>query len=110
MDRRAFLELMEFPREWIDWEMLPGDDWFAGAMAEYEPGNEQASEHDRHGAFQWWLRQSPTPDQLVMLARLAWLDPDDVMAASVRSSIAAHPAATSAVDQAVRLPYRSGEA
>ena len=110
MDCRAFLELMQFPKEWEAWAMLPDDAFLAEAIANYESGHEQAPEHDRHGFFQWWLQRSPTPDQLVALARLSWLDPDGPMATSVRSAIAAHPAATPAVQDAVRLPFRSGEA
>ncbi|MEO1034301.1 MAG: ankyrin repeat domain-containing protein [Pseudomonadota bacterium] len=87
MDRTEYLRLMPFPKEWETWEMIP-EEWLSGAMQSYEPGMEIASEHDRHGAFQWWLKTGPSEDQLLKLAQLANLDPDLPMAQSVRDSIA----------------------
>ena len=87
MDRTEYLRLMQFPKEWETWEMIP-EQWLSGAMQSYEPGMKDASEHDRHGAFQWWLRTDLSEDQLLKLAQLANLDPDLAMAQSVRDSIA----------------------
>lgn len=87
MDRTNYLCLMQFPKEWESWEMVP-EEWLSGALRSYEPGMEKASEHDRHGAFQWWLKSSPSEDQLLKLAKLANLDPDPPMAQSVRGGIA----------------------
>ena len=77
---------MQFPEEWETWGMIPNE-WLAGAMESYEQGMEAASEHDRHGAFQWWLKRRPSSDRLAVLARLSLLDPDQVMADSVRDGI-----------------------
>lgn len=88
MDRAEYLRLMQFPEQWETWDMLPSE-WLSGAMASFERGMEAASEHDRHGAFQWWLKRNPSPDRLAVLARLALLDPDQVMADAVREQIRA---------------------
>ena len=77
---------MEFPAEWESWNMIP-EEWLALVLSSYESGMENASEHDRHGAFQWWLRNQPTTDQLVKLSHLSFLDPDQHMAETVRDYI-----------------------
>ena len=105
MDQASFLKLMQFPPEWLDWALLP-DALSSIQLAGYQPGHEDASEHDRHGAFQWWLRGSPDPEVLVQLVRLSWLDPDLPMAESVRSSIARHPNCNAEVLEAISTPYR----
>ena len=87
MTRCEYLNLMRFPKEWEAWGLID-EVWLAGALKQYEPGNETASEHDRHGAFQWWLKRQPTKDILLKLAKLSWLDPDEPMGSSVRKSIA----------------------
>ncbi len=53
----------------------------------YKPGHEQASEHDRNGAFHWWLKQEPTEDQLIKLMKLASLDPEPFVGEDVRGYI-----------------------
>ena len=105
MDQDSYLSLMQFPSEWLSWQMLP-EDFLAAQAASYEPGHEDASEHDRHGVFQWWLRQQPDADVLVKLARLSWLDPDQLMAQSVRNLIAQQPCNDSDVSYALSNPYR----
>jgi hypothetical protein len=77
---------MEFPPEWQTWNMI-SDSWIREAMSVYEPGMEQASEHDRNGAFHWWLRGNPTEEQLARLWQLSFLDPDQIMAEDVRGFI-----------------------
>ena len=82
-----YLNLMKFPAEWQEWEMLPSEEWFAKLISTYESGNENASEHDRNGAFHWWLRQEPSEEQLIKLVKLTFLDPDPLMAKDVRNHI-----------------------
>jgi hypothetical protein len=81
-----FLTLMKFPKEWATYEMYP-DELFNGQVSQYQPGDENAGEHDRNGAFHWWLRRSPTREQLDKLLRLAALDPDRMMGDDVRNHI-----------------------
>ena len=74
---------MNYPREWITSEMLT-DALYEGQIARYKWGDERGAEHDRNGAFHWWLGQSPTRTQLKTLLRLSYLDPDQWMAADAR--------------------------
>lgn len=104
MNRDTYIELMKFPPEWIEWEMLPVES-IRQMIETYEPGMENASEHDRHGAFQWWLKGHPTATQLVTLARLSWLDPDEGMAGYVRECIAQLPELSADVAEALASPY-----
>jgi len=77
---------MQFPGEWVKWGMLP-EHYLQLVVHRYEPGHEDGSEHDRNGAFHWWLRQNPSEEQLLKLAQLTWLDPDQIMGADVRTHI-----------------------
>ena len=102
-----YLTLMQFPPEWRLWDMLPLD--FAMEQMElYQQGNESASEHDRHGVFQWWLRRNPSAGTLVQLAQLSWLDPDHPMAGYVRECIGTQPHCNAEVRLALSTPYRRG--
>ena len=104
MNRDTYIKLMKFPAEWTEWDLLPAE--FILKMIEtYEPGMENSAEHDRHGVFQWWLKQQPTTAQLVMLARLSWLDPDEPMAGYVRECIAKLPELSEEVVAALASPY-----
>jgi len=87
MSIEEYLKLMQFPSEWEHWNMLPNKDWFKELINTYEPGNENASEHDRNGAFHWWLRKEPTEEQLIKLVKLSFLDPEPLMAGDVRNYI-----------------------
>ena len=78
MTKSEFLKLMRFPPEWDALGMYP-DELFDIQLGGYEPGHEQGAEHDRNGAFHWWLRRSPTKGQLDALYRLAALDPDPLL-------------------------------
>ena len=98
-----YLKLMKFPSEWQAWEMLPRA-FVAEQMSLYQPGHENTSEHDRHGVFQWWLHQTPSASELVQLARLSWLDPDQKMAAHVRAHIETQPYCTAEVLLALTGP------
>ena len=79
MNRAEFLKLMEFPGEWELWNMIPPD-WLSGAMEEYRPGQEESPEHYRNGAFHWWIRSEPSKQDLITLARLSLIDPEQIMA------------------------------
>lgn len=104
MELDHYLKLMEFSPEWLEWGVLPLD--FVTAQAgSYQPGHEASSEHDRHAVFQWWLKQNPSADKLVLLARLAWLDPDQIMAGHVRELIAQQKGADPLVAVALQTPY-----
>jgi hypothetical protein len=86
MTHEEWLQRMRFPRQWTEWGLIPAA-LAAKQLAGYASEHEASPEHDRHGAFQWWLRQSPSPAVLVQLARLTWLDPDQEMGAYVRECI-----------------------
>lgn len=86
--KEEFARLMDYPREWLDWDML-ADEVFSGQVSEYTPGSERASEHYRNGAFHWWLKKKiPTKEQLKKLVELTFLDPDPLMGEDVRTHIA----------------------
>lgn len=53
----------------------------------YEAGHENASEHDRCGAFHWWLKRGPTESELKKLMFLASIDPDPLMGEDIRKYI-----------------------
>lgn len=92
---------MRFPLEWEALGFVPAE-WLSQAVSSYMPGHEQAPEHDRHGLFQWWLKRNPSKAQLVTLARLSWLDPDQAMAGYVRECISKSAAFDQEVAHAVR--------
>lgn len=83
MTKLEFLRLMKFPREWIDFDMYP-DELFSIQASNYQPGHESGAEHDRNGAFHWWLRRKPTKDRILNLLRLAALDPDPFLGQDLR--------------------------
>jgi len=100
-----WLKLMQFPPEWLGWQLIPTE-LAAIQLAGYDPEHEGAPEHDRHGAFQWWLKRNPSPETLVQLARLSWLDPDQPMALYVRECITKQPGCNTEVTDALSIPYR----
>ena len=95
---------MQFPPEWVDWGLIPPE-LAELQLSRYEPGHEQGSEHDRHGAFQWWLNRNPSEAVLIQLARLTWLDPDEPMGAYVRECIAAIGGPSPELAAALKEPY-----
>jgi hypothetical protein len=105
MNHADWLDLMRFPPEWMAWHMIP-EALAHIQLAGYAPGHEHASEHDRHGAFQWWLKREPDPEILIRLVRLSWLDPDILMGRSVRKHIAELPNCNSDVRISLDTPYR----
>lgn len=86
MTKMEFLKLMKFPTEWETFGMYP-DDLFQSQVSRYEVGHEEGSEHDRNGAFHWWLRRELNREQLEKLLRLTILDPDVALGADVRTYI-----------------------
>ncbi len=105
MTHSDWLKLMQFPPEWTAWNLIPSE-LATMQLSGYEPGHEGASEHDRHGAFQWWLKQHPRPEVLVQLARLSWLDPDQPMAQYVRECIAKQSGKNAEVGNALATSYQ----
>lgn len=102
MTKEEFAKLMQFPREWLEWGMLP-DELLQGQIAEYESGSESAAEHYRREAFYYWLRRRPSKEVLLKLARLTFLDPDPLMAYCLRKDdIASAQNADEDVVRAVR--------
>jgi hypothetical protein len=104
MTHQEWVKRMGFPSQWVSWGLLP-DELVAIQLAGYAPGHEDAPEHDRHGALQWWLRQEPPKDILLKLARLTWLDPDPPMAQYVRECIARARDCDEDVQRALVEPY-----
>ncbi len=94
--------MMGFPSEWEEWEMYP-EELFKLQLDGYSPGNESGSEHDRNGAFHWWLAKSPNSEALLKLAKLSWLDPDQIMAEDARK----HIERASSADQPVKAACRN---
>lgn len=86
MDRSEFLKLMQFPLQWETLEMYPEALAYI-QLKSYEPGHEEAPEHDRCGAFHWWLRQVPAESELMKLMFLASIDPDHLMGEDIRKYI-----------------------
>lgn len=83
MTTDEFIKLMEFPREWVEWGMLP-DELLSRQIAEYEAGSERGSAQYRSHAFHFWLQRRPSKDVLLKLAQLSFLDPDPLIAYSLR--------------------------
>ncbi|KPC50711.1 hypothetical protein [Amantichitinum ursilacus] len=86
MNKTEFLKLLKYPAEWQKYAMYP-DELFNEQLIGYEPGHEDGSEHDRSGAFHWWLKRNPTTEPLMVLAELTLVDPDQMMAGDVRTYI-----------------------
>jgi hypothetical protein len=86
MNKSEFLSLMGYPPEWLEWSMY-SDELFEKQLQVYREGDEHGAEHDRNGAFHWWLKQTITADQLKKLVLLTFKDPDALMAADVRKHI-----------------------
>ncbi len=83
--KKEFLDLMGFPKEWLEWDMYP-DELFQGQLGVYEPHHKN-DEHYRYGAFHYWLKRNPSRDILLKLAKLSWLDSYQIMAADARNYI-----------------------
>lgn len=90
MTKPEFLTLMRFPKEWLELDMYP-DALFNWQITGYEPGHEDGAEHDRNGAFHWWLKRTPTKIELKNLMLLAALDPDVFVAEDIRKYVRLSP-------------------
>ena len=84
MNIETYLQLMHFPKEWKEWDMLPEPSVLNELISSYEVGMEEASEHDRNGCFHYWLRKEPDKEFLIKLAKLSALDPDTLMGEHLR--------------------------
>ena len=80
------MKLMQFPREWEELGMYP-EELFEIQINHYKPGHEEGSEHDRNGAFHWWLKKNPNKNELINLAILANRDPDKLMGDDIKKYI-----------------------
>ena len=83
MTRNEFIQLMQYPREWLEWDMLP-DELVDLQMTEYQPGSEHASGRYRNAAFHFWLRKRPGKEILLKLIKLSYLDPDPLASYTFR--------------------------
>ena len=83
MTPNEFIQLMQYPREWREWDMLP-DELIEAQMAEYQPGSEHASGRFRNAAFHFWLRKCPGKEILLKLIKLSYLDPDPLSSYAFR--------------------------
>ena len=102
MTRNEYLSLMHFPSKWMELEMVPPDEYVNESIRTYEPGNENASEHDRNGCFHYWLKRNPNKEQLRKLVELSFLDPDQDMAGDVRSHISKAASCDAEIAQLLR--------
>jgi hypothetical protein len=96
MTKREFMKLLHYPSEWSLWSLYP-DELFQIQLTQYTPGDEEAAEHHRNGAFHWWLKMDPSADILIQLVKLTYLDPEQLMGEDVRTYIAKSPAFNSDV-------------
>jgi len=87
MKTEDYLELMRFPKEWQELEMVPDEEFVSEHIFHLKPGMEHTPEHARHEAFHYWLAREPSTDQLVRLTKLSLLDPDAEMGESIRAVI-----------------------
>ena len=96
--KNRLAELLEFPKEWLEWKMYP-EEVFLEHRREFLPGNESDAENERNEAFHYWLSKELTEDQLLKLVQLSQLDPDPLMAKNIRSHIQEHKNCTSKVKE-----------
>jgi len=86
ISKEAFAKLMNYPDEWLSWEMYP-DELFQLQLGYYELGSEKSSEDYRYRAFYWWLYQSLTPEIIEKYQKLTQLDPDTLTGESARQNL-----------------------
>lgn len=102
MSKTEFVRRMQYPREWLEWDMLP-DELIDSQIAAYESDVEPAPERYRNQAFHFWLRTKPSKDILLKLIRLSYLDPEPLMSYCLRKDhIATAENADAEVLQALR--------
>lgn len=83
MTVNEFIQLMQYPREWLEWEMLP-DELIDAQMAEYASSRDPGAEHYRNAAFHYWLQKNPDKETLLKLIRLSYFDPNPLMSYVLR--------------------------
>ncbi len=103
MTKNEFIKLMRYPREWLEWDMLP-DELINAQIAEYAHSSEQAAERYRNAAFLFWLGKTPGKEILLKLIKLSYLDPDPLMSYVLRKEHIA--TAENAEDEEVALAIR----
>lgn len=87
MNTNEYLEMMRFPKEWRELQMVPDDDYIKDQVFKLKPGMEHTPEHARHDAFHYWLAREPSTAQLEALTQLSIVDPDAEMGESIRAEI-----------------------
>jgi hypothetical protein len=87
--KKRLAELLDFPQEWLTWEMYP-EEMFVAHRKLFQPGNESDSENERNETFHYWLSRELTEDQLLKLVQLSQLDPDPLMAENIQGHIQKH--------------------
>lgn len=87
VDIDGYLSVAGFHERWREYGLLPAE-LIDQLRATFQPGMEEASEHDRNGVFHWWLKRNPSKDVLMKLVELSFLDDDQIMAVDVRAHIA----------------------
>ena len=102
MTKTEFIKLMQYPREWLEWDMLP-DELIDSQIAEYESDVEPSPERYRNAAFHFWLRTKPSKETLLKLIRLSYLDPEPLMSYCLRKD---HIAMAENVDEDVAQVLR----
>lgn len=102
MTKNEFVKLMHYPREWVEWDLLP-DELIDAQTAAYYPGGERDSASYRNAAFHFWLRTRPSKDILLKLIKLSYLDPEPLMSYCLRKD---HIAKAENVDEEVARALR----
>lgn len=87
--KQRLAELLQFPKEWLEWDMYP-DTLFLEHRKQFQPGNESSSENERNEVFHYWLARDLTEVQILKLVQLARLDPDPLMGEDVARHILKH--------------------
>jgi len=88
--KAKFLWFLEFPHEWLEFELYPDEVWKLQQI-DFEKDREEkgwmalpekyglGSEHYRYAAFRWWLSQNVTSFVFEKLKRAVEKDPDEMV-------------------------------
>jgi len=101
MNTDEYLELMQFPAEWKEWNLVPDDDFIKNHILSLKPHEEHTPEHYRHEAFHYWLAQLPAVEVLEKLTNLALADPDQKLGESIRAEILKQPNCSDALRELI---------
>lgn len=96
--KNRLADLLDFPQEWLSWEMYP-DEMFVAHKQQFQPGDESDSENERNETFHYWLSRELDEEQLRKLVQLSQLDPDPVMAENIQDHIQNHKNCTPSVKE-----------